>query len=82
MKFSTRRGCRMVPVWLLASMVFTLAAGQHEGTTDTASYVVAKNVMVPMRDGVRLATDVYFPARDGVQTRGQIPGHSTANSVQ
>ena len=26
---------------------------------------VEKNVMVPMRDGVRLATDLYFPARDG-----------------
>ncbi|HXG05063.1 MAG TPA: CocE/NonD family hydrolase, partial [Candidatus Binatia bacterium] len=27
--------------------------------------VVAKNVMVPMRDGVHLACDVYRPARDG-----------------
>lgn len=27
--------------------------------------VVAHDIMVPMRDGVRLATDVYFPARDG-----------------
>jgi hypothetical protein len=27
--------------------------------------IVQKNVMVPMRDGVRLATDVYRPAGDG-----------------
>ena len=27
--------------------------------------VIAKDVMVPMRDGVKLATDIYRPARDG-----------------
>ncbi len=27
--------------------------------------IVERNVMIPMRDGVRLATDLYFPARDG-----------------
>ena len=26
---------------------------------------VQKNIMVPMRDGVRLATDVYLPTRNG-----------------
>ena len=26
--------------------------------------VVRPDVMVPMRDGVRLATDLYFPARN------------------
>lgn len=29
------------------------------------SAVVYRNVMVPMRDGVRLATDVYLPSHDG-----------------
>ena len=29
--------------------------------------------MVPMRDGVRLATDLYFPARAGVQLEGKFP---------
>jgi hypothetical protein len=37
------------------------------------TYVVENNVMVAMRDGVRLATDLYFPARDGVRTDGKIP---------
>ena len=32
-----------------------------------------KNVMLPMRDGVRLATDVYRPARDGVLAEGTFP---------
>ncbi|HEY2942200.1 MAG TPA: CocE/NonD family hydrolase [Vicinamibacteria bacterium] len=35
--------------------------------------VVLKDVMVPMRDGVRLATDVHLPARDGVAAPGRFP---------
>jgi predicted acyl esterase len=27
--------------------------------------IVRKDVMVPMRDGVKLATDLYLPAKDG-----------------
>lgn len=34
--------------------------------------VILKNVMVPMRDGVQLATDVYLPA-DGTQPRAGLP---------
>ena len=36
-------------------------------TASKAEYgiVVAKDVMIPMRDGVRLASDIYFPAIDG-----------------
>ena len=34
---------------------------------------VTHNVMVPMRDGVRLATDVYRPARDGEPVPGPLP---------
>ena len=35
--------------------------------------IVAHNVMVPMRDGVRLATDIYRPARDGEPAAGPFP---------
>lgn len=35
--------------------------------------VVAKNVMVPMRDGARMATDIYRPARNGRALSGQFP---------
>jgi len=28
--------------------------------------LIEKNIMVPMRDGVQLATDVYRPAGDGL----------------
>jgi putative CocE/NonD family hydrolase len=34
---------------------------------------VFRNVMVAMRDGVRLATDVYRPARDGALVEGRFP---------
>jgi len=39
----------------------------------TQPYVVEKNVMAPMRDGVRLATDIYLPARDGTRLEGKFP---------
>jgi len=35
--------------------------------------VVEKNVMMPMGDGVRLAADVYRPARDGKPAPGRFP---------
>jgi putative CocE/NonD family hydrolase len=33
--------------------------------------VIAKDVMVPMRDGIRLATDIYYPARNGSPVPGK-----------
>jgi putative CocE/NonD family hydrolase len=41
-------------------------AGSHEVAVET-------NVMVPMRDGVRLATDIYRPARAGRPLREPLP---------
>jgi putative CocE/NonD family hydrolase len=35
--------------------------------------IVEKNVLVPMRDGVHLAIDIYRPARDGVPAPGRFP---------
>ncbi|HEV2233957.1 MAG TPA: CocE/NonD family hydrolase [Terriglobia bacterium] len=52
--------------------VITLNA-QRTSAIDPGSYVVEKNVMVTMRDGVRLATDLYFPARNGVRLEGKFP---------
>ena len=34
---------------------------------------ITRNVMVPMRDGVRLATDIYRPARNGQLVEGRFP---------
>jgi putative CocE/NonD family hydrolase len=35
--------------------------------------VARNNVMVPLRDGVKLATDIYLPARDGAAVEGRFP---------
>ena len=40
---------------------------------DKSLFVVERDVMVPMRDGVRLACDIYFPARDGKRIEGKFP---------
>ena len=48
----------------------SLVLGQDAGTPEPYDVVVLTNVMVPMRDGVRLATDVYLPARDGKPVEG------------
>lgn len=39
----------------------------------TYGMVIAKDVMVPMRDGVRLATDIYRPAINGEPVPGKFP---------
>lgn len=40
---------------------------------EPCSMSVAKDVMVPMRDGTRLATDIYRPANDGEPLPGRWP---------
>ena len=35
--------------------------------------VVAKDVMVTTRDGIKLATDIHRPARDGELAEGRFP---------
>ena len=42
-------------------------------STPNYDIVVDENVMVPMRDGVRLATDIYRPAVDGQAVPGPLP---------
>ena len=41
--------------------------------SDPHGIVLSKNVMVRMRDGIRLATDIYRPARDGELVPGRWP---------
>lgn len=44
-----------------------------EGSHAEYGIVIAKDVMVPMRDGVRLATDIYRPAQDSEPVPGRFP---------
>ena len=68
------RSCTWVALLLLLAPA-GLAAAQNPPAADRGAYGVAivKNVMVPMRDGVKLATDIYLPARDGAPAPGKFP---------
>ena len=51
-----------------------LAVGCAQGAAAPEYEIVAsKNIMIPMRDGVRLSTDIYFPARNGIPVQGKFP---------
>ncbi len=59
---------------LLALLAGSAApAGARQAPEREGEYAVTKNVMVPMRDGVRLAADVYRPAAGGVPLAGRFP---------
>lgn len=58
----SRISCWLV-LWLLALSSAVAADG----------YIVEQDVMVPMRDGVRLATDIYRPAENGVAVTEPLP---------
>ncbi|MDB6119256.1 MAG: cocE 2, partial [Verrucomicrobiaceae bacterium] len=54
---------------LLLALVLALPLLAEE----LANVVTQTQVMVPMRDGVKLATDLYLPAKGGVTTEGKFP---------
>jgi hypothetical protein len=58
--------------WALLASV-GLVAAQADTTGAKYDVIVAKNIMVRMRDGVGLATDVYLPARGGAPAPGKFP---------
>jgi putative CocE/NonD family hydrolase len=45
----------------------------YQGSAQTHGVHCIPNVMIPMRDGVRLATDLYFPAVGGAPAAGRFP---------
>ena len=59
------------------ALVLAATAGpslaRAQGASTAYDVVVLSNLMVPMRDGVSLATDVYLPARDGRPLEGGLP---------
>jgi len=52
--------------WLTVAAMAAPEPGPYEVQID-------RDVMVPMRDGVRLATDVYLPAQDGKRLSQRLP---------
>ncbi len=45
----------------------------YQGSHQQYDAICHSNVMIPMRDGVRLATDIYIPAMDGQPASGKFP---------
>jgi uncharacterized protein len=60
-----------MPIILL--LLILLAPALAAQSKPEFEVIVARNVLVPMRDGVRLTTDIYFPARNGVHAAGKFP---------
>ncbi len=58
---------------LLTSVPAAFSQSVPNGTWGPYGVVIERNIMVPMRDGVKLATDVYLPARDGLVVPGKFP---------
>jgi putative CocE/NonD family hydrolase len=60
---------------LVLAIPAVMAARQTSAAAPPIAYdvMVAKNVMVPMRDGVRLATDVYRPAHEATPAPESFP---------
>ncbi len=52
---------------------FGMAFFLHAQAGRRYDVVAFKNVMVPMRDGVKLATDIYRPAANGAAVEGKFP---------
>lgn len=58
---------------LIIFLLLAWSAAAQNPKIDPGLYALEKDVMVPMRDGVRLATDLYFPAHNGARLEGKFP---------
>ena len=63
-------GVRFLQFAALLTVPRELFAAESRGPNEV---VVQSRVMVPMRDGVRLATEIYLPARNGAPLPGRLP---------
>ena len=50
-----------------------MAQGTTQKSRPEYEVLTERDVMVPMRDGIRLAADIYFPARNGSLAPGTFP---------
>ncbi len=60
-------------VQTLTSDVDKPVRSSYKGSHQEYGVTIEQNVMVDMRDGVKLATDIYYPAIAGVRASGQFP---------
>jgi predicted acyl esterase len=62
-------------VFLLVLLLTTCITAQTPEASGSSNYDIAAfpNIMVPMRDDVRLATNIYRPAENGKVVEGKFP---------
>lgn len=63
----------MLSVLFCACAQFIRAQADSNESQPKYGIVVFRNVMIPMRDGVKLACDIYRPALNGVAVEGKFP---------
>ncbi len=63
---------RRSPLLLLAVLLLVASLAPHSLAAEF-SVLVRTNVMVAMRDGVQLSTDIYLPVRDGQPLNEKLP---------
>ncbi len=67
------RGSSCTLPFVVGIFCLGIVAAGPAGEGKTMDVVVLKDVKVPMRDGVELATDLYLPAKDGRPLEGKFP---------
>jgi putative CocE/NonD family hydrolase len=58
-------------VWILAFTTSRLTLGDAQDSYDVVLF--ENNMMIPMRDGVRLAADIYRPTKNGTVVTDKLP---------
>ena len=56
---------RFLSLAIAGVLAVQMAAAAEKAARQTYDVIVERDVMVPMRDGTRLATDLYIPTKDG-----------------
>ena len=64
---------REIAPWSVVFAVLIGGGPAISGAEPPWEVVTRRDVMVPMRDGVQLATDIYLPGRNGAVADGQFP---------
>ena len=69
-----RRRAGLFPQLVVVAALVSSAAGSlYAQEIPSYGVVESKDVMIPMRDGVKLAADIYRPARGGYAADGKFP---------
>ena len=71
--FIYARNGALIAAALLLALHPALAAEVQPEAAAAGTVVLRSDVMVPMRDGIQLAADIYLPAQEGKAGNGRFP---------